>query len=192
MLKDYDEVFRQLSMLSREEQDAFLSAAKFVATGDVEDVGEVAVVWVSVPWSLIKADPMGTALEYAEHFRELLSAGAGGGMFGGKATFSIAGLAGDPREVWELDQVRAFCRHLFSFYPPMLFALADEDHPELCEIFPDDVTRYSAMPGRLFFTSLTAPAGSCWYRDGEGFGYYKDTAQSLRDAMVSFAAGLRH
>lgn len=192
MLKDYDEVFRALSAYSLANQNRMLDALRFTETGSMTDaeVESATQVWMSIPWSLVAEDQTAMAFRYAQHFERLVAQGAD--RDGGKVTITFAGLADDPRELWEIDEVRMFCRLMFTAYPPLLFALADEDSDRWRALCPDDAERYAAIPGRLFFTSLTAEPGMCWDRDENGkLRYFATTAWELRAMMVDLAASLR-
>lgn len=193
MRKDYDEVFAAMSTYPRESQDRLLEALKVADSGEIsqEEVEGSAIVWMAVPWSLIQEQPEDAAKWYAYQFSRMVMFGADRGEAGGKVLFTIAGLARDERELWEIPEVRKFCWRVFAHYPPCLFAMIDEDHPSLVVDRPNDEDRLSEIPGRLFFTSVIF-GDEVWERQADqSIRYYTEAARALLGVMMAQAAQRR-
>lgn len=190
MKDDYREMFAAMSAAPKEMQNAMLRSLT-LAEGDQitrEEVQNNDIIWAAVPWSDIRDQPDAAAARQAATFRRMLGFGADNGPHGGKVLFTIAGLAADRRELWEVPEVRSFCLATFLLYPPALFALVDEDNPGVVAIVPDDATRLAHIPGRLFFASL-AFGDRLWERHHDGeLRYFAELAREVLQSMMRAAA----
>jgi hypothetical protein len=191
---DYKELFAAMSAYPRRMQDKMLKALTLTEATQItqEEVEDADIIWVAVPWSDIKQDPRAAALRQAATFRRMLEFGAATGPFGGKVLFTVAGLASDPRQLWEVEEVREFVSHTFCLYPPCLLTMVNEDHPALVQMQPDEATRLSDVTGRLFFASLMF-SQTLWRRHDDGeLRYFSDAARLLLDEALKMAGGARH
>ena len=189
MKDDYKELFAALSAFPRDRQDKMLKSLS-LAEGDQmteKEVRDNDVIWAAVPWSDIRDHPQAAAIRQAEYFRRMMAYGAAQGDNGGKVVFTVAGLASDPRELWEIPEIQRFCFDVYGLYPAMLLTMVNEDAPGLRAICPDDGERLSCIPGRLFFASL-AFSGRLWHRQGDGIQYDAATARALLITMIELAA----